>query len=83
MTTAWVIGIKAGKEQVEAADQWEAWDTLRDRPMTDFGLIATALPEGADEGERIGVHTSALMRRWGRIGEADQFDALAREQGLI
>lgn len=80
---AWIIRSKDILETVRAVDQWEAWDTLRDRPMTDFGLIVTASPNDAPEDDRIGVQTEALMRRWGRVGEADQFHALAAEMGLV
>jgi hypothetical protein len=76
--TRWTVGYAAGREIVEAADQHAAWNTLRNRPLEDFGLIVTALREGDDEGERIAVHTTALLLTWGRDDEARfLLDALA------
>jgi hypothetical protein len=66
---------------VRAADQWEAWDTLRDRPASHFGLIVTAEPD--ESADPIPVQTATLMRRWGRNAAADLFDTLAREKGLL
>lgn len=79
--TTWRITSREIDEIVTATNQWEAWDMLADRSAYDFGLIVCAEPnENADP---IPVHTSTLMRRWGRDHDADQFDAVAREAGLI
>lgn len=77
----WLLRGKGFREVVRAADQWEAWDTLRERPAEDFGLVTTAEPDESDD--PIYVQTATLMRRWGRTSEADQCDALARELGLV
>lgn len=67
-------------EIVQADDQWEAWDTLRDRPILDFGLIATAEPD--ESGDPILVKTADLMRRWDRDDDAEEFDKIAKLAGL-
>jgi hypothetical protein len=77
----WHLRSRAINEVVRASDQWEAWDTLRDRSALDFGLIVVAEPN--EDADPIPVQTAALMRRWGRDDDAEQFDAIAREQGLI
>lgn len=78
---SWHVRSREIDEVVRAVDQWDAWDTLRDRSVYDFGLITTAEPnESADP---IPVHTATLMRRWGRGDEAELFDELARQAGLI
>jgi hypothetical protein len=79
--TLWRIRSREIDEVVQADDQWEAWDSLRDRSAFDFGLIATAEPnESADP---IPVHTATLMRRWDREKDAEAFDEVARQAGLI
>lgn len=40
----WHLKSFAINEVVEADDQWEAWDTLSERPLEDFGLIVMAEP---------------------------------------
>jgi hypothetical protein len=77
----WHVRSREINEVVRAADQWEAWDTLRDRSAFDFGLITVAEPN--EDADPIPVHTATLMRRWGREHDAEQFDAVAREAGLI
>lgn len=77
----WHLRGRQINEVVEAADQWEAWDTLRDRSVFDFGLVTSA--EADENADPIPVHTATLMRRWGREEDAEAFDQLAREAGLI
>lgn len=79
--STWHVRSRTINEVVHAADQWEAWDTLRDRDAAEFGLIAVAEPD--ESADPIPVQTAALMRRWGRDEDAEKFDALAREKGLI
>jgi hypothetical protein len=77
----WVVRSREIHEIVDAEDQWEAWDTLRVRSAFDFGLIATA--ERDEDADPIPVHTATLMRRWGREEDAEAFDQVARDHGLI
>jgi hypothetical protein len=65
---------------VVAEDQWTAWDTLRDNPTEDFGLIVLGTP---DEGDPVAVKTEALMRRWDRASDAQAFHDAAVLQGLV
>ncbi len=74
------IWSRAIDEWIEAEDQFAAWDTIRDRPAEDFGLIVTAEPD--ESADPIPVRTSALMFWWGRDEDAERFIALALEQGL-
>lgn len=76
----WHLRSRAIDELVQAADQFAAWDTLRDRPLEDFGLIVTA--ERDEDADPIGVHTSGLMFWWGRDDDAKRLIALAIENGL-
>jgi hypothetical protein len=78
--TVWRLQSRAISEVVRAADQFEALDTLRDRPAMDFGLVVQAEPgENADP---IPVRTSALLFAWGRDEDAEAFIALAVANGL-
>lgn len=76
----WHLRSRAIDELVRAADQFEAWQTLRDRPLEDFGVIVTAEPD--ETGDRIGVHTATLMFWWGRDEDASAVIATAIEAGL-
>jgi hypothetical protein len=62
--------IRSGEidELVRAPDQIAAWDTLRDRPLEAFGVVASAEPD--ESADPIYVRTSALMFRWGRDNDA-------------
>ncbi len=82
-TLRWQLRSRAVNEIVVAPDQWEAWDTLRDRSIYDFGLVVTAEANESGDAESIPVHTATLMRRWGREADAEQFDELARKAGLL
>lgn len=77
----WIITSRNISEIVRVEDQWEAWDTLKGRPASDFGLIVSAEADESDD--PIPVQTETLMRRWGRVSEADQFHAKAREMGRV
>ena len=66
----WIVGTARGKETIRALDQHAAWNTLRTRPIEDFGIIVTALREGDPEDEQVAVHTTALLLTWGRDEEA-------------
>ena len=79
--SSWLLKSRDIIRVVEAPDQWVAWDTLRDRPAADFGLLVTA--EANEDGEPIAVRTEILMTRWGRDADAAQFHALAVQQGLV
>lgn len=81
MSAVWHLRSRAIDEVVRAEDQFAAWETLRDRPATDFGLVVTAEP-GEDEQQAIPIHTSALMFAWDRDDEAELFIAVAVENGL-
>lgn len=81
MSGVWHVCSREINEIVRAADQWEAWDTLRYRSAFDFGLIVTAEPN--EDADPIPVHAATLMRRWGRDQDAEAFDQIAREAGLI
>lgn len=77
----WHLRSREINEVVQAADQWEAWDSLRDRSAVDFGLVVSAEPD--ENGDPFPVKTATLMHRWGREEDAEQFDAVARQAGLI
>ena len=79
--TRWMLTSRRISEVVTAIDQWAAWNTLRTRPVEDFGLIVSAEPN--ENGDPIPVHTATLMRQWGRESDAELFDDAARLQGLI
>ena len=64
----WHITSKGINEYVVAPDQWAAWNTLRNRPVEDFGLIVSAEPD--DNDEAIPVHTATLMFAWNRDDDA-------------
>lgn len=82
-TKRWHLTSIRVDEFVNAKDQFEAWDSLRERPATDFGLIVAALVsnETLDDGCYL-IRTSILMFRWGRDSDADRFVALAIERGF-
>lgn len=69
-------------EWVRAIDQWEAWMTLRDRPVTDFGLLATAEPDEAGEDDVLLARSSGLMFWFGRDADAEDLIAAAMANGL-
>jgi len=81
MSARWHLRSRAISEVVVAEDQFAAWDTLRDLPVEDFGLVITA--EADEDGEPIPVQTETLMTRWGREEDAAAFHALAVHHGLL
>ncbi len=76
----WHLRSRAINEVVRAEDQFAAWNTLRDRPAEDFGLVVEAEPD--ENGDPIPVRTSALMFSWRRDDDAEAFVAAAVAQGL-
>jgi hypothetical protein len=75
--------IKSGRidETVTAATQYAAWNTLRKRPAEEFGLIASAEPNG--NGDPLVIQTEALMATWGRADDSARFHEAARAHGLV
>ncbi len=76
----WRIQSRAIDEVVQAEDQFEAWNTLRDRSTPDFGLIVSAEPD--ENADPFYVYTSALMTLWGREEDAVVFREIALAAGL-
>jgi hypothetical protein len=68
---SWNLRSQRINELVDAPDQFIAWDTLRDRPVGDFGLVVEAEPNG--NGNPIVTRTSMLMFRWNRDEDARRF----------
>jgi hypothetical protein len=65
---------------VYAEDQFAAYDTIRDLPAEDFGMIVQAEPD--ENMEPFPVRTSLLMFRWGREADALRFIARGMELGM-
>ena len=78
----WFLSTKNIDEVVEASDQWEAFDCLKGRPPTDFGLVVVAQPVRETGEKSIAVRTSNLFSRWGDIDAARLFIASAVALGL-
>lgn len=78
----WHLTSRRIDEVVKAEDQHGAFNTLRTRPVTDFGLVVTATAEGEPDEYAIPIRTSALMFLWGRDFEAKAFVQLAIDAGL-
>jgi len=76
----WQLRSGTINEVVNAPDQWAAWNTLRNRPLSDFGLIVTA--EADENGDPIPVHTASLLFSWHRDQDAQALISLAIEHGL-
>lgn len=77
---AWHVKSGLIDEFVRAADQHAAFDTLRDRPVEEFGLIVTAEPD--ESADPIAIRTSALLFSWGREQDAEDCIRAARFAGL-
>ena len=75
--------VTSGKidEIVEASDQWDAFDSLRDRAVGDFGLVVEAQPVNETVDGSIVTRTSMLLGRWGRDDEARRFIKAVVAQG--
>lgn len=67
----WIVSSSDMREVVFAADQFAAWDTLRDRPAEEFSLIAKA--ECNESADPFLIRTSLLMLRWGRREDSRRF----------
>lgn len=78
----WTVETLDEIRNVEAEDQWEAYDSLCVLPVERFGLLVIATPEGGTDADSIPVRTSALMFRWGRRMDAHLFLARAMAEGL-
>lgn len=78
----WDVTSKNIEEIVEAADQWEAFDSLSTRSADDFGLVVEAQPVNETAEESFAVRTSMLFARWNRPDEARLFVDAAIRQGL-
>lgn len=79
----WMLESREIDEVVEARDQWEAYDTLKDRPLGDFGLIVTAQPANETNEHAVGVRTAFLFgTRWGDPIAAKAFVERGIELGL-
>ena len=66
----WYLSTAKIDEIVEANDQWEAYDTLRARPVIDFALLVEAQPVNETAEAGVCIRTSALFARWGRLDDA-------------
>lgn len=79
----WVVQSGSMVEVVKAEDQWEAFDTLKERELEQFGMLVVATPEFGGDAEAIAVRTSMLFgKRWGRPDIAHRIIADAIEMGL-
>jgi hypothetical protein len=67
----WQLRSRQIREVVHAPDVWAAFDTLRDRPIDDFGLVVEAEPNELGSDQSIPVRTSVLMLRWKRMEDWD------------
>ena len=52
------------------ATQFEAWDSLRRRPASDFGIVVTAEADEMVDNGTVMIHTAALLFSWDRATEA-------------
>ncbi len=82
MNSKWYVTTKDIDEVVEAADQWEAFDSLRSRAASEFGLVVEAQPVNETRDESMAVRTSLLFNRWGYPEIARRFIEAAVAAGL-
>lgn len=80
--TTWVVTTREGEREVEADDQWGAFDSLRDVLPVELGIVVQAKPKGASDDDSYACRTSHLMGRWGKNAVARAFIALAVANGL-
>ncbi len=76
----WRVTTKGRTLAVEAADQWEAFDALRDQPLEAFGLVVEATQRMSPE-DTYAVRTPKLLARWGRLDDAREVIALVVAAG--
>ena len=78
----WVVESNRIVVVVPGESQWEAFDSLRTFPYSDFGLLTVAKRSHSDDGEAIAVRTSKLFVRWGRWDDARAAIKQAVAEGL-
>lgn len=66
---------------VSARDQYEAFDAARDRPIEDFGFIASAEPD--EDGDPYMIMSEFLFERWGRTADAREAHAAYVREGFL
>lgn len=81
-TKRWHLRSAGINEFVDAFDQWEAWDSLRDRPIEDFGFVVGAEANESGDDESFPVRASILLFRWGRDADAEAFIAMGIDEGM-
>ena len=70
----WYVDTKAIHEIVVADSSWDAFDSLRDRDVAEFGMIVTAQRVDQTEEESRAIRTSMLFgKRWGKPEIARRF----------
>jgi hypothetical protein len=80
-TKRWNLRTGSISKFVNASDQWEAFDSLRNLDRGDFGLIVVAEANESGDDDSIPCRTSLLMRRWNRDGDAMLFARAMVEAG--
>jgi DNA mismatch repair protein MutH len=86
MKEPWIVTMKDKQRvTVMAADQWEAFDVLRDKSFHDLGIMTVAFPARADGSvdETYAARTTALLVRWGLPYEAAYLTSSLVQQGFI
>ncbi len=80
--TLWTVESRNLVKVVEAEDQWEAYDSLRDEDPLELGLLVIATPQGDSDDSRA-IRTSMLLgQRWGDSETAKLFIQAAMRRGL-
>jgi len=78
----WLVRYHKGQEEVEAQDQWEAWDKVVGAHPERIGLAVSARQVGFPESESFPIAGVRLAFRYGYFEAAKQLDELAISQGL-